>query len=159
MGLYVQYGCGLWAPEGWQNFDASPTLLVQKIPVIGRRLAPVQFPRSVRRGDIRKGLSVAEESVDAVYCSHVLEHLALDDLRLALRNTLRILRPGGIVRLVMPDLKCLAKKYVGSSQPEAAIEFMKSTLLGRRTRPAALAAWCVVGLGIPSISGCGITNP
>src|SRR5262245_22988509 len=31
--LYVQYGCGLSAPDDWLNFDASPTLWLQLIPV------------------------------------------------------------------------------------------------------------------------------
>ena len=32
---YVQYGCGLSAPNEWINFDVSPTLRIQKIPIIG----------------------------------------------------------------------------------------------------------------------------
>ncbi len=33
--IYVQYGCGLSAPAGWNNYDASPTLRLQKLPVVG----------------------------------------------------------------------------------------------------------------------------
>ena len=36
--IYVQYGAGNQAVEGWLNFDASPTLRIQKIPIIGRLL-------------------------------------------------------------------------------------------------------------------------
>jgi len=32
MKTYVQYGCGLDAPEQWEKFDTSPTLKIQKIP-------------------------------------------------------------------------------------------------------------------------------
>jgi SAM-dependent methyltransferase len=138
MALYVQYGCGFCSPEGWLNFDASPTLRLQKIPVMGR-WAPVKFPASVRYGDIRKGLPVADGSADGVYCSHVLEHLALEDFRKALKNTFRILRPGGVFRLVLPDLKLLAREYLGRSEPDAAIRFMESTLMGRLTRPKGMS--------------------
>jgi SAM-dependent methyltransferase len=134
MAVYVQYGCGFCSPEGWLNFDASPTLRLQKIPVVGM-LAPIKFPSSVRYGDIRKGLPVDDASAQAVYCSHVLEHLALNDLRMALKNTFRVLKPGGIFRLVLPDLKILARQYVESSEPGAALVFMESTLMGRGSRP------------------------
>ena len=138
MSLYVQYGCGLCAPDGWVNFDASPTLRLQKIPVLGR-FSKVRFPASARFGDIRLGLPIAPASADAVYCSHVLEHLALDDLRLALKNTAAILRPGGVFRLVLPNLKISAQEYIQSTQPDAAIRFMEATLLGRKTRPRGLS--------------------
>jgi SAM-dependent methyltransferase len=134
MALYVQYGCGFCSPEGWLNFDASPTLRLGKIPLIGR-LAPVRFPASVLYGDVRKGLPVGDASVDGVYCSHVLEHLALEDFRAALKNTFRILRPGGMFRLVLPDLKLLAREYLAGSEPDAAVRFMESTLMGRKSRP------------------------
>ena len=31
--MYVQYGCGLSAPEEWINFDASLTLKRERIPI------------------------------------------------------------------------------------------------------------------------------
>jgi SAM-dependent methyltransferase len=138
MGLYVQYGCGTWAPEGWQNFDVTPALFVQNIPVIGKRLAPIRFPKSVRYGDIRKGLPLADGSADAVYCSHVLEHLSVEDMRRALLNTLKILRPGGVFRLVIPDLRPAAEKYVRSTEPDAGFKFMQWLGVGQIERPAGL---------------------
>ena len=35
MGRFVQYGCGLTAPTTWENYDVSPTLRVQKVPLLG----------------------------------------------------------------------------------------------------------------------------
>ena len=55
--LYVQYGCGLSAPNEWKNFDVSPTLRFQKIPFIGKLLKNrlnVNFPNNVVYGDIIK---------------------------------------------------------------------------------------------------------
>ena len=67
MSLYVQYGCGLSAPVGWQNFDASPTLRLQKIPLIGKLVRKVDFPSNVLYGDIVKGLpGIAPQSCDGV---------------------------------------------------------------------------------------------
>jgi SAM-dependent methyltransferase len=146
MGLYVQYGCGLCAPDGWLNFDASPTLRLQKIPLIGKFARP-RFPDLARFGDIRKGLPVADGSADAVYCSHVLEHLSLEDFRIALKNSLRILKPGGKFRVLMPDLKVLAKRYVESTEPDAAMKFMRISVIGREKRPSGFSGLARSWLG------------
>ena len=140
-GRHVQYGCGLSAPPGWRNFDASPNLRLQRVPLVGalaRRLSGVAFPRNVEYGDIVRGLPLPPESCDGIYASHVLEHLALDDLRLALRHTLRCLRPGGRFRAVVPDLRLLAQEYLASEDAAAASRFMERSLLGARTRQRAL---------------------
>jgi len=145
----IQYGCGLSAPEGWRNFDASPTLRLQKIPVLGA-LVPrgrVRFPASVSFGDVVRGLPVPSQSSDAVYCSHVLEHLSLNDLRAALRETYRILRPGGVFRGVLPDLEVLARSYVESTAPDASTIFVRSTLLGTEDRASGLKGVVEMALG------------
>ncbi len=114
---YIQYGCGLSAPKEWLNFDASPTLRIQKIPLIGwllNRKLNVVFPSNVQYGNIISGLPVKDNSCDGLYCSHVLEHLSLQDFRIVLRNSYKILKPGGIFRCVVPDLEIAAKKYLSA---------------------------------------------
>ena len=114
MGVYIQYGCGLSCPDGWVNFDASPTLRLQQLPVLGRffRRGTTVFPANARYGDIVKGLPVPDNSADGIFASHVLEHLSLADFRLALCNTFRLLKPGGIFRLIVPDLEARARIYL-----------------------------------------------
>ena len=133
---YVQYGCGWSAPEEWRNFDASPTLRFEKLPIFGRFYTknPLPFPGNVEYGDIVRGLPVTDDSCRAVYCSHVLEHLSLSDFRTALRNTHRILGQGGIFRLVLPALEKIVEEYVNDKNREAAIKFMKHTGLGKQVR-------------------------
>ncbi len=144
---YVQYGCGLSAPEGWLNFDASPTLRFERIPLVGALYTrnKARFPKEVRYGDIVKGLPLPEGSCHAVYCSHVLEHLALEDCRAALRNTYRILEPGGTFRLVLPDLRAGIENYLKNGTPDAAHQFIRDTHLGderrRRGVRGLLVAW------------------
>ncbi len=141
--LYMQYGCGLSAPPGWLNFDASPSLRLMRIPVVGplyARNAP-PFPSAVRFGDIVRGLPVAPESCSGIYCSHVLEHLAFEDAQQALHNTFRYLRKGGTFRLVVPDLQQLARAYVGSESSAAAHHFMESAGLGRKEQARGLAGF------------------
>ena len=140
--LYVQYGCGPFsAPDGWMNFDASPTLRIQQLPVIGKLLKGkmhVTFPQDVLLGDILKGLpGVGENCCDGVYCSHVLEHLSYDDCLLAVKNTHRILKPGGHFRCVVPDLEAAAREYVedlANRDLEANTKFLEKTMLGKKQR-------------------------
>lgn len=135
---YIQYGCGLDAPEEWVNFDASPSLALQRIPILGRVLksgSKVKWPSNVRFGDITKKLpGITEGSVKGVYCSHVLEHLSLEDFRKALKNTYLLLAEGGIFRMVIPDLEYHIRIYQSSNDEEKAIHFMKDTILGVEKR-------------------------
>jgi predicted SAM-dependent methyltransferase len=136
---YIQYGCG-WeskcAPKSWRNFDASPTLRFERIPLIGQLHTrnKYRYPNNVEYGDIVYGLPVANGSCKAVYCSHVLEHLSLYDLRMALRNTHKILEPGGIFRFVLPDLEFYIKEYINNPSIDGAIDFIRNTRLGKENR-------------------------
>ena len=147
--LYVQYGCGMSGPTGWRNFDSSPTLRFERIPLIGRLYTKNErrFPPTVEVGDIVKGLPLAPESCRVVYCSHVLEHLALEEFRIALRQTAKILEPGGVFRLVVPDLEYYARQYLGASTPEAAQNFLLETRLGRESRKRSLRGFLGSWLG------------
>lgn len=143
--LYIQYGCGLSAPEKWKNYDTSPTLRIQKTPIIGTLLKSrlnTVFPDNVLYGDIVKGIPVNDNSCDGVYCSHVLEHLSLNDFRIALKNTYKILKPGGIFRCVVPDLEVIAKRYVdavGNKKENASIDFCgNGSLMGVTQRTKGL---------------------
>lgn len=152
--IYVQYGCGLSAPKQWINFDVSPTLRIQKTPVIGAilksRLNTV-FPQNVRYGDIIKGLPLENDSCTGLYCSHVLEHLSLHDFRIALRNSHKILKTGGIFRCVVPDLEYYARKYISAldnGDASASLQFIgENTLLGKEDRPRGLKGFMSAFLG------------
>jgi SAM-dependent methyltransferase len=144
--IYVQYGCGFCVGKDWLNFDSSPTLRIERMPALGRLLGRMsgnaqRFPAAVRYGDICKGLPVADNSVQGIFASHVLEHLAYDDFNLALRNTFRILKPGGVFRLIVPDLEARARRYVqavAAGAPEASLEFLRASHLGIERRPRSL---------------------
>ena len=146
---YVQYGCGWSAPTGWRNFDSSPALRFERLPLIGRVYTKnkARFPKNAEYGDIVKGLPVPPNSCNGVYCSHVLEHLSLVDFRIALQNTHLILSPGGTFRLVLPDLEYLINQYVSTSSSNAAPDFMKQSCLGRERRPRGLKDFIISWLG------------
>jgi hypothetical protein len=144
--LYVQFGAGLSAPEGWASYDASPTLRLMRIPVLGGlicRVTGVQtpFPDATLIGDIVQGLPVRSGSVAGAYGSHVLEHLPLDDFRIALRNVFAMLESGGRFRLIVPDMRARVERYLASARDQdsnAVHELLDSTCLGLRSRPKTL---------------------
>ena len=118
------------APNEFLNFDSSPTLLFEKIPFIGKLYKKNEFffPKNVKYGDINKGLPVNNNSVKGVYCSHVLEHLSLLELRRALLNVYKLLKKGGIFRAVLPDLRSYSESY--HNNEISSIDFLKLTGLG-----------------------------
>ena len=141
--LYVQYGCQWCAPTEWLNFDASPTLKLERLPVVGRfvRKNDRMFPYNVEPGDIVRGLGLPDGCAKGVYASHVLEHLTLQDAHIALKNTFRMMAPDGIFRLVVPDLQWRAREYLqmaADGDVNAAAKFMRKTRLGRETNEHSL---------------------
>jgi hypothetical protein len=149
--LYVQYGCGCCAPPEWVNFDASPTLRVQKTPLLGtllRRQLNVIFPSNVRYGDIEKGLPIKEKSCDGIYCSHVLEHFSLNAFRRVLQNTYKMLKcegggGTGYFRCVLPDLEQMARKYITeleNGKHSASVDFVQNIGMGYADRPRRIKA-------------------
>ncbi len=140
---YVQYGCGWSAPETWLNYDSSATLRFERLPILGRLYTKNsrRFPGNVQYGDIVEGLPVQHGSCRGIYCSHVLEHLALEEFGVALRNTHQYLAPGGIFRLVLPDLEFLARSYLAGMDADAASRFMEASGLGRRRRARGLLSF------------------
>jgi len=147
--IYMQYGCGFCAPQDWLNFDASPTLRFERIPLLGRLYARNgrRFPENVRYGDIVRGLPVSLESCRGIYCSHVLEHLTYHELRAALRNTYSYLSPGGTFRMVLPDLETLTRSYLADPSEHAAYRLMEAMDLGRKHKPRSLAGLAAEWLG------------
>jgi hypothetical protein len=133
-GSYIQFGCGLCAPDNWRNFDAGPAFWLERnLPVVKPLLISrgyPDYPRNIEYGDVIKGLPVAPGTAAAVYCSHVLEHLALDEFRTTLRHVYSYLAPGGVFRFVLPDLEALIASYTASPDAEAASRFMRDAYLG-----------------------------
>lgn len=92
----LNVGCGRCYHDDWTNID-----LVASGP-------------QVRQYDLRRGLPYDDGSFDAVYHSHVLEHLTPEDAAGMLAECGRVLRPGGVLRVAVPDLEGIAKAYLGA---------------------------------------------
>jgi SAM-dependent methyltransferase len=146
----INFGCGLSVGEGWLNYDASPTLRLQRLPFAGglaRKLVRPVGPAPAQYGDVVKGLPDQEATVDFVYCSHTLEHLALDDFRRSLKEVFRVLKPNGTFRGVLPDLQAEITRYLEDDAPTACSSFMEYTSLGQASRARGLRGMLQTVLG------------
>jgi len=61
--------------------------------------------------DLLKGIPFPDNYFDAVYHSHVLEHFSRTDAASFLRECHRVLKPGGIIRIAVPDLEAIIDHY------------------------------------------------
>lgn len=62
--------------------------------------------------DARKGLPYPDQTVDGVYSEHFFEHLTQAEGLGFLRECRRVLKPGGVVRVAMPDLDAFVRRYM-----------------------------------------------
>jgi ubiquinone/menaquinone biosynthesis C-methylase UbiE len=120
----LNLGCGVKTSSDPRvvNLDWSMYLVIKSNRVLSWlsryflsdvRLARLkQLPDSIVVHDLRKGIPFDAESVDAVYHSHFLEHLDRPNARLFLSEVHRVLKPGGIQRIVVPDLERLCADYL-----------------------------------------------
>jgi len=66
----------------------------------------------VKSINILKGLPYKDNSFDVVYSSHFLEHLTKNQADFVLSDIFRVLKPGGIIRIVVPDLENICREYL-----------------------------------------------
>jgi len=71
-----------------------------------------KLPNNIIVHDLKKGLPYENNSVDAVYHSHLLEHIDRSMVKDFLLEIFRVLKPDGVQRIVVPDLYYLCKSYV-----------------------------------------------
>lgn len=134
--IKVNIGCGLSGIDGWVNLDNSPTILLSRIPLLRRVLNLPAWPKDVRRCDVRKGLPFASGSAECIYSSHTFEHFTYDESLKIAKECSRVLRPGGVLRIVVPDLELIAREYLNDTDPMAA-----QTFIGRLALKQSVHDW------------------
>jgi len=87
------------------------------------------WPREVIRRDLSKPLEWADDSARAIYSSHMVEHFERAEARRLLAECRRVLTPGGVLRLVLPDVQAGVRLYIrqkAAGDPHAADELVGS---------------------------------
>lgn len=91
---YLNLGCGHRFHSSWTNINFIST------------------DENVIACDLKKGIPFPEKSFDVVYHSHMLEHLSKAESELFINECYRVLRPQGILRIVVPDLEQIVRAYL-----------------------------------------------
>jgi SAM-dependent methyltransferase len=107
----------------WNNVDFSPYARLRHhmgIASVLRRIGLISEPRfaqfslvapDVIAWNLMRGIPFADGASDTVYHSHLLEHFDRDDALNLLIECRRVLKPGGLIRVVVPDLETWVDAY------------------------------------------------
>lgn len=148
----LNIGCGDVPTEGWDNYDNSFTVRLAHWPLVAAAMAKfgmlsskqLQFINVVRQKGVKYANAVnripeSDSSVEVLYTCHMLEHLDRNEAEHFLKEVRRVLIPGGILRVAVPDLRFHVENYVKDSDADVLVEnlFMsvpKSTGLLRKLK-------------------------
>ncbi len=126
----VNIGCGTSTARDWYNIDNSPSILLSRVPLARRLLRLPPWPRDVHRHNVLNGLPFANGSVSVVYSSHTFEHFTYSQSLALTKECFRVLQPGGILRIVVPDLELIVSEYLSDPDPLASHRLVQRLLLG-----------------------------
>jgi predicted SAM-dependent methyltransferase len=91
---YLNLGCGSRYHPNWTNIDFTST------------------NKSIIAHNLNRGIPFPDDAFDVVYHSHVLEHFTKTSATNFLQECYRVLRPQGVLRVVVPDLEQIARTYL-----------------------------------------------
>lgn len=93
---FVNLGCGskYSKDKRWINIDFCPR------------------EKGVKKVNILKGLPFENDSIDAIFSSNMLEHFTRSQGEQHIVECARVLKRGGIIRIVVPDLENVCREYL-----------------------------------------------
>ena len=123
----LNLGCGLQCPDGWINIDSSMGARLSKFPTLTKVLHSViphswgilpnvNWPSNVKWMDITRRFPFESDSVDCIYSSHTFEHLTYSEASYVLSECNRVLKPRGVIRIIVPDLEQMIDNYLLNKQ-------------------------------------------
>lgn len=123
----LNLGCGLAVYGDWINIDGSLNALIAGWPRFihrfmyrqtgaNRYYSQEEYCRLLGdhkfiHHDLSYGIPLHDHSADFVYSSHFLEHLFRNDAEHMLQESFRVLKPGGVLRLCVPNLEYAVSLY------------------------------------------------
>jgi predicted SAM-dependent methyltransferase len=142
--MRLHLGCFDQPCEGWYNTDITPHIRIARIPFAATLVhalgkMPEYRYRQHQQGifrrvhflDVNKPFPFPDNSVECAFCSHLLEHLHPITAARMFAELLRVLKPGGIFRVVVPDLAWAITLY----NREDPREFLKAVFEYNEANP------------------------
>lgn len=120
----LNLGCGQTYHKDWINIDFKST-------------GP-----GVIAHDLTSGLPYGDIEIDVVYSSHLLEHFNKSFAPQFLQECFRVLKPGGIIRIAVPDLETIVRLYLmlldkarkGDTEAQGAYDWILMELFDQMVR-------------------------
>lgn len=100
---YINVGCGLQSGPEFINVDIVPS-------------PGIHYVHDIRTLDM-----FPSESADLLYASHIMEHIPRHELDSVITEWRRVLKPGGVLRISVPDFDSLLTIYHASGNDIASI--------------------------------------
>ena len=145
----INIGCGRTPTSGWTNYDNSPSVWLSKYGVLvkvlvllrlldGSQKEFIEFTKSssIQWAEATKRIPEADETIEVVYSSHMLEHLDKYERDGFLRESYRVLCPGGFIRLAVPNIQFHVRNYFEDNDADRLI----AALSLAKAKPRTLAA-------------------
>jgi SAM-dependent methyltransferase len=156
----LHLGCFDRPLPGWVNVDVTPHGIIARVPGAARiirglgLMTPARYEqhragifRQVGYLDVRKRFPYPDNSFDNIFSAHMLEHLRPKDARHCLAETLRVLRPGGVVRITVPDLDLALAGY-DSNNPDG---FLETVYVAHQDRDKNRHHWMYTGASLTKL--------
>lgn len=93
--MKLHLGCGMDIREGWVNIDGYCV------------------DENIINYDLSTGLpAYADNSIDFIFSQHFVEHITRNEAFILFEDCYKKLKPGGVMRVVVPDLKECVRRYI-----------------------------------------------
>lgn len=147
--IYLNVASSTEVINGFINLDNHLFVRLLRYPKFFEFILPKKYKKffaafvkasknaSIVKHDCRKPLKFNSNSVDHILCSHFLEHVYPTEADIILSDFNRVLKKGGTLHIIVPDLRKMIDQYLVSStmdHPNACDKLVEDTLLTRRHR-------------------------
>jgi predicted SAM-dependent methyltransferase len=95
--IMLNVGCGTDYKEGWVNIDNNSDNNIEKLDL---------------NWDLRNSLPYKKNSVDFIFNEHLIEHLTVEEAKVVVKDLIRVLKKGGVLRIATPNLKEVVDQYL-----------------------------------------------
>jgi SAM-dependent methyltransferase len=121
-GVKLNLGCGKQVVDGWLNVDYSLGARMAKVPMFRQvnrhlRLFKMEWDSRIFLHNLCEPFPWESGTVDCVYSSHTLEHMSRAEGESFLSECKRVVKPGGVVRIVVPSLRAFIDDYLQGRTP------------------------------------------
>ncbi|MBC2861514.1 methyltransferase domain-containing protein [Stappia sp. 28M-7] len=110
----LHLGCGVKHIPGFYHVDA------------------LDYPHVDRIGPVEDLSFIPDGTVELIYACHVLEHFGRKEYRDVLAEWCRVLAPGGVLRIAVPDFRAAAELYLDTSNDIALPQVLGLLVGGQR---------------------------